>query len=92
MDTRAVAAYPAKLIRAYVSDILTHIRCSRSSTSSPVSRVVVENAGVAHRHIDRGGAFDSARAQRDEEDLWSNAGSSDDVATRKSVSVASAPF
>ena len=74
MDTRAAATYPAKLIRAYVSDILTHIRCSRSPASSPVGRVVVENAGVVHRHIDRGGAFDSARAQRDEEDLWSNAG------------------
>ena len=76
-STAAAAAYPPKLVKTYVSDILTHIRCASthpSSSSSSLAAVVVENAGVVHRHVDRGGFFNSGRAQRDEEDSRSRAG------------------
>ena len=53
-DTCSAAVYPSKLIKAYVSDLLTHIRCSHTSSSSALAAVVVENSGVVHRHVDRG--------------------------------------
>lgn len=75
LDTQAAATYPRKLVRAYVSDILTHIRCSCSSSSlSSLLQVVTERSGIVHRHADRGGPTISARALRDEEDKAARAG------------------